>query len=111
MHVDGGRAYASAQAARSHRGGSCGKPPARQVRLTTGAVVVQTHHHRAVTVPAADHRALPVEGQVPACPGFLYFCLDLQTMNLYRKIIKEPKQMLINRVLKIIKPIFVFIGV
>lgn len=78
VHVDRWGACASTDAAGSHCGGSSGKPTTCQMRLTAGAVVVQTHNHRAISIAAADHRALPVKGQIPTCPGFLYFCLDLK---------------------------------
>lgn len=45
--------------------------------LAAGAVVVEADNDGAVMVAAADHRPLPLEGQVPACPCFLYLCLDL----------------------------------
>lgn len=49
-----------------------------QVGLAAGAVVVvDADDDGAVAVAAADHRALPLKGQVPACPCFLHLCLDL----------------------------------
>lgn len=77
MHADHRGSRAAVNTARTERGGPRGEASPSQVGLATGAVVVEAHDDGAVTVAAADGRALPVKGQVPACPCFLYLCLDL----------------------------------
>ena len=77
VHADGGGARAPINTARNKRGGACGRAGPCQVGLAAGAVVVEADDDGAVAVAAADHRALPLEGQVPACPCFLDLRLDL----------------------------------
>ena len=77
MHADGGGARAPINTARNKCGGARGRASPCEVGLAAGAVVVEADDDRAVVVAAADHRALPLEGQVPACPCFLDLCLDL----------------------------------
>lgn len=55
-----------------------GRNARRQVRLAAGAVVVvEADDNGAVTIAAADRGTVPIKVQLPACPCFLYFCLDL----------------------------------
>lgn len=56
-----------------------GRDARRQLRLAAAAVVVvvEANHNGAVTIAAADHRTIPIKVQLPACPCFLYLCLDL----------------------------------
>lgn len=81
MHADHWGTCAPINAARRERGGARGRASTRQVGLAAGAVVVEADNDGAVAVPAADHWALPLKGQVPTCPGFLYLCLDLWGKN------------------------------
>lgn len=75
MRAHHGGARAPRNAAGNERVGRCTRG---QVRLAAGAVVVvEADHHGAVMIAAADHRTVPIKVQVPACPCFLYFCLDL----------------------------------
>ena len=77
VQADHGGARAPIHVAWNQCGGACGRPGPGQVGLAAGAVVVHPHDHGAVAVAAADHRALPLKGQVPARPRLLYLRLDL----------------------------------
>lgn len=75
MRADHGRARTPRNPAGNESVGRC---PCSEVRLAAGAVVVvEANNDGAVMIAAADHRTIPIKVQVPACPCFLYLCLDL----------------------------------
>lgn len=75
-----GWAAASVDSAGEERGGTCGRASGGQLRLTAGAVI-EAGQYRTVAVAPADHRALPIKGEVPPRPRLFDLSLDLRIKN------------------------------